>query len=100
MITEAIFFLAKISIRKNFFRKQVYIIEISCSPSVRQRKTFLSQKSFLSQKMFYVTDKSFFHRKCFIPQITIFIREKNVLSQRQVDKNLIYKDIVYTDFCL
>ena len=82
--TETSFFHTKLSVRKpKFVRKWVYITEnISLRVSVKGKK--------------FCHRNRFCHIRSFPPPTMDSVGEKKLLSQRQVDRNLIYKDIVLT----
>ena len=84
---------------------------------VSEIQKFLSQKKFPSENSFHhrnklmsefpseiqisvierkilLQEKKFFHRKKILPQTKVSVKGKKILSQKQVDRNLIYQDIV------
>ena len=82
-LTEIIFCQTKISVREKKFPSQK---KVSVRVSVREIH-LCDWKKFPSQKKVSVSEKKFWHRQK-------FLSEKKLPSQKQVDKNLIYQDIV------
>ena len=86
----------QVSFRKKFCQRKKFLY----TKKFNHRKKFLvefpSEKhSSATEKKVLVTEKvSVTERKKKLPQTKVFVREKMLPSQKQVDKNLIYQDIM------